>query len=143
MKQQAAMNQYGDELDPFQNGPLIEGNCFSQMIFIYALKVLKKGNQKFFTLEDCWEVPEHHLYGKNWNNIQSHLKKYPYQKKSFLYVLFWWIFPHWIWVFLAFAFGNFFGIILPYMLRAIINWIQEFQANPASVGNHYCFYFQY
>ena len=128
------MNEYGDIIDPHNKGPLKDGNCFTRLFFSYGYKVLKLGNKKEFKMDDCWEMKPDLMYGNNYNELEAYLKKNPILKNGLFNLMFKWIFKKWIFVVTSFAVGNFTSIVYPYLLRAIIQWLEGYSKNPNSVG---------
>ena len=120
-------NRFGDEIDPYKNGRLFSGNCLYKTFFLYCYKVLKKGNQKSFEAEDCYEIEPYQLYGNNFEKFSKLTNTDVIINKGLSKVLFDYIFRHWIWIFTAFTIGNGLGVLFPFILRDFINWIQLYK----------------
>lgn len=127
MKKGPFENEYGDIVDPNGKGPLVSGNCLSQLFFFYGVKPISLGNKKFFEESDLWGMEKFLLYGNNYHKYSKYYRKKDLKKTSLFKIMMGYIMSRWIWAPILIGIANFFQIILPFILRAIISWISDFK----------------
>ena len=127
MKKGTHENQFGDIVDPNDKGPLVNGNCLYRLFFLYGYKPIKLGNQKFFEEKDLWAMEHFLLYGENYDTYSKYYRKQDLKKTSLFKILMGFIMKHWFPAPILIGIGSLFQIILPFILRAIISWISDFQ----------------
>ena len=66
---------------------LVEGSWINRLMLWYAVKILKKGNQKIFELDDLYDMKEDQKYTQNYQNFQKHLKRAPRSRSLLLKIL--------------------------------------------------------
>jgi hypothetical protein len=113
---------------------LKEGNCLYRIFMLYALKLLKKGNEKVFETEDLWELDDDLFYLPILQNFKKYQQTLPAER-----TLFWKVIGfakiHLFIFLICDLIGKLLAMSVPYALRALI--AELLLSETESTGNEF------